>query len=105
MDEMAKCGHYRHWRRDFDLVEEIGVRFLRYGPPLHTTLLGARRYDWSFADEVFPDLRRRNIVAIVDLCHFGPAVADLLGGAGGNGQGDPGQCRRSRGHRHADAVE
>lgn len=77
MDEMAKCGHYRHWRRDFDLVQEIGIRFLRYGPPLHTTLLGPRRYDWSFADEVFPDLRRRNLVAIVDLCHFG--LPDFLG--------------------------
>ncbi|MFC5477974.1 family 1 glycosylhydrolase [Massilia suwonensis] len=77
MDEMDKCGHYRHWRRDFDLVEEIGIRFLRYGPPLHTTLLGAGRYDWSFADEVFPDLHRRNLVAIVDLCHFG--LPDFLG--------------------------
>lgn len=77
MDEMEKCGHYRHWRRDFDLVEEIGIRFLRYGPPLHTTLAGPRRYDWSFADEVLPDLRRRGIVAIVDLCHFG--VPDFLG--------------------------
>ena len=77
MDEMAKCGHYRHWRRDFDLVEEIGIRFLRYGPPLHTSLLGAGRYDWSFADEVFPDLRLRNLVAIVDLCHFG--VPDFIG--------------------------
>ena len=71
MDEMEKCGHYRHWRRDFDLVQELGIRFLRYGPPLHTTLLGARRHDWSFADETLLDLRRRNLVAIVDLCHFG----------------------------------
>ena len=77
MDEMDKCGHYRHWRRDFDLVQDIGIRFLRYGPPLHKTLLGARRYDWSFTDEVFPDLHRRSLVAIVDLCHFG--VPDFLG--------------------------
>ena len=77
MDEMDLCGHYRHWRRDFDLVQEIGIRFLRYGPPLHTTLVGAGRYDWSFADEVFPDLRRRGLVAIVDLCHFG--LPDFLG--------------------------
>jgi beta-glucosidase/6-phospho-beta-glucosidase/beta-galactosidase len=71
MDEMEKCGHYRHWRRDFDLVQEIGIRYLRYGPPLHTTLRGAGHYDWSFADETLLDLRRRNLVAIVDLCHFG----------------------------------
>src|SRR5947208_9456938 len=37
IDEMEKCGHYDQWRRDFDCVEEIGIRFLRYGPPLHRT--------------------------------------------------------------------
>lgn len=77
MDEMDKCGHYRQWGRDFDLVQEIGIRFLRYGPPPHTTLLAAGRHDWSFADAVFPDLRRRGLVPIVDLCHFG--LPDFLG--------------------------
>ena len=71
MDEMEKCGHYRHWREDFDLAQDIGISALRYGPPLHRTFLGPDRYDWSFADEAFGDLRRRNLVCIVDLCHFG----------------------------------
>jgi beta-glucosidase/6-phospho-beta-glucosidase/beta-galactosidase len=77
MDEMAKCGHYRYWKTDFDLVQELGIRVLRYGPPLHTTWLGPGRYDWSFADETFNDLHRRNLVTIVDLCHFG--LPDWLG--------------------------
>jgi beta-glucosidase/6-phospho-beta-glucosidase/beta-galactosidase len=77
MDEMAKCGHYDHWRTDFALVEELGISFLRYGPPLHRTLLGADNYDWSFADETFGELHRRNIAPIVDLCHFG--LPDWLG--------------------------
>jgi len=77
VDQMASCGHYAHWRKDFDLVQEMGLTFLRYGPPLHTTLLGADRYDWEFADVTFADLRRRNIVPIVDLCHFG--LPDWLG--------------------------
>jgi beta-glucosidase/6-phospho-beta-glucosidase/beta-galactosidase len=77
MDEMEKCGHYLRWRTDFDLVEEMGIGFLRYGPPLHRTLLGPQRYDWSFADETFDELRRRNIAPIVDLCHFG--VPDWIG--------------------------
>ncbi|GAB3566498.1 family 1 glycosylhydrolase [Spirosoma luteolum] len=76
-DELEKCGHYTHWRTDFQLVSELGIRFLRYGPPLHTTLIGAGRYDWSFADETFRELRRRDIVPIVDLCHFG--VPDWIG--------------------------
>ena len=70
-DELEKCGHYKFWKKDFDLVQELGIEFLRYGPPIHTTWLGAGKYDWSFADETFQDLRRRNIMPIVDLCHFG----------------------------------
>jgi beta-glucosidase/6-phospho-beta-glucosidase/beta-galactosidase len=77
IDELEKCGFYKHWRTDFDLVQDIGIQFLRYGPPLHTTWLGEGRYDWSFTDETFADLKRRDIVPIVDLCHFG--VPDWIG--------------------------
>jgi beta-glucosidase len=77
IDQMDSCGHYRMWQTDFDLVEEMGLRFLRYGPPIHTTYLGPDRYDWSFADETLNDLKRRDIVPILDLCHFG--VPDWIG--------------------------
>src|SRR5947209_19894707 len=46
IDEMDKCGHYRHVDDDFDRVQELGVEFLRYGPPLHTTWLGQDDYEW-----------------------------------------------------------
>src|SRR5215203_1685858 len=62
VDEMEKCGHYEWWRTDFDLVQELGICFLRYGPPLHRTWLGDGRYDWSFADLTFADLRARDII-------------------------------------------
>lgn len=77
VDQMESCGHYKYWRTDFDCVEELGIRFLRYGPPLHTTYSGLGRYDWAFADETLGDLRRRDIVPILDLCHFG--VPDWIG--------------------------
>lgn len=77
VDQMESCGHYRHWRTDFDCVEEIGIRFLRYGPPLHTTWRAPGLHDWAFADETLADLARRQIVPIVDLCHFG--VPDWVG--------------------------
>ena len=77
VDELESCGHYQQWSTDFDRVEELGIRFLRYGPPLHKTFLGPNRYDWSFCDTVFPDLRRRGIIPITDLCHFG--VPDWIG--------------------------
>jgi beta-glucosidase/6-phospho-beta-glucosidase/beta-galactosidase len=71
VDELEKCGFYKHWKTDFALVEDMGIHFLRYGPPIHTTWLGDGKYDWSFADETFADLKRRDIIPIVDLCHFG----------------------------------
>ncbi|HEX8418426.1 MAG TPA: family 1 glycosylhydrolase [Sphingomonas sp.] len=77
VDELESCGHYKHWRRDFELVEEMGIGFLRYGPPIHKTWLGDGNYDWEFADLSFAELRRRNLVPIVDLCHFG--IPEWLG--------------------------
>jgi beta-glucosidase/6-phospho-beta-glucosidase/beta-galactosidase len=74
---MAKCGHYDRWREDFDLVEEMGIRFIRYGPPLHRTFTGPGKFDWSFADQTFEVLRKKDIVPIADLCHFG--VPDWIG--------------------------
>lgn len=35
VDEMEKCGHYTHWRTDFDCVHALGLHVLRYGPPLY----------------------------------------------------------------------
>jgi beta-glucosidase len=77
MDELEKCGFYKHWREDFELVLDLGLSFLRYGPPIHRTWLGDGRYDWEFADLTFGRLKAKNIVPIVDLCHFG--VPDWVG--------------------------
>ena len=40
VDEMEKCGHYKHWREDFQLVKDLGIEFLRYGPPYYSTHIG-----------------------------------------------------------------
>lgn len=76
-DQMAECGHYEHWRQDFDLVRQLGIRTLRYGVPLYRTWLGPGRYDWDFADQAFGELKRLGITPITDLCHFG--VPDWVG--------------------------
>jgi len=77
IDQMEASHHYERWREDFDLVEEMGIQYLRFGPPLHRTFLGPGRYDWEFADRALNDLRTRDITPIVDLCHFG--VPDWIG--------------------------
>jgi beta-glucosidase/6-phospho-beta-glucosidase/beta-galactosidase len=71
IDEFEKCGHYLHWQKDFDLVKEMGIQFLRYGPPIYTTFLGDKKYNWDFADTTLHYLREIQVIPIVDLCHFG----------------------------------
>jgi beta-glucosidase/6-phospho-beta-glucosidase/beta-galactosidase len=75
---MDRAGHYRRWREDFGLVKELGIEYLRYGPPYYQVHLGADKYDWSFTDETFGALVDLGIVPIADLCHFG--VPDWVGG-------------------------
>ena len=77
VDEMEKTGHYRRWKEDFQLVKEMGIDYLRYGTPYYANHLGPGRYDWSFTDDTFNELKRLGIEPIVDLCHFG--VPDWLG--------------------------
>ena len=77
IDQMEKCGHYEHWREDFRLVRELGLDHLRYGPPYYRVHLAPGKYDWSFVDETFEELRRLGITPITDLCHFG--VPDWIG--------------------------
>ncbi len=77
VDEMEKTGHYTHWKTDFDLVKELGIEFLRYGPPYYATHVAPGVYDWSFTDDTFKRLHELGITPLIDLCHFG--VPDWLG--------------------------
>jgi beta-glucosidase/6-phospho-beta-glucosidase/beta-galactosidase len=77
VDEMEKTGHYKNWETDFGLVREMGISFLRYGPPYYSTHTGPGKYDWSFADMTFNKLKEMGITPIADLCHFG--VPDWMG--------------------------
>jgi beta-glucosidase/6-phospho-beta-glucosidase/beta-galactosidase len=77
MDQLEATGHYRYWRRDLALVRELGLRYLRYGPPFHRICSGPGTYDWSFMDDVGAEMQALGIVPIVDLCHFG--VPDWVG--------------------------
>src|SRR5690242_10949687 len=77
MDALEKTFHYRHWQQDLALVREIGLHYLRYGPPYYRIHIGPNQYDWEFTDQVFNEMQRLDIVPIVDLCHFG--VPDWVG--------------------------
>ena len=77
VDEMEKCGHYKNWQLDFELVNEMGISYLRYGPPYYKTHTAPGKYDWIFTDDTFHKLKELRITPIVDLCHFG--LPDWLG--------------------------
>lgn len=77
VDEMEKCRHYQCWREDFQLVRDLGIEYLRYGPPYYRAHAGPGKYDWEFADDAFAELKRLRIKPIADLCHFG--VPDWVG--------------------------
>ena len=74
---MEKCGHYRRWREDFQIVRDLGIEYLRFGPAYYATHAAPGRYDWEFSDQAFAELRRLAITPIVDMCHFG--VPDWIG--------------------------
>jgi beta-glucosidase/6-phospho-beta-glucosidase/beta-galactosidase len=78
-DPMAATGHYRHWRRDFELAAEIGVSHIRYGPPLHLIFHAREGFDWSWCDGPMAAMPQLGLTPIVDLCHFGlpPWLADF----------------------------
>ena len=44
-DEMAKTKHYDHWRDDLQLLKELDIEYLRYGPPYFSTHTGPAKYD------------------------------------------------------------
>jgi beta-glucosidase/6-phospho-beta-glucosidase/beta-galactosidase len=77
IDEMEKCCHYKNWETDFQLTKEMGIEFLRYGPPYYKTHLAPGKYDWEFTDTTFRRLKQLEITPIVDLLHFG--VPDWMG--------------------------
>ena len=71
VDEMEKTGHYQNWKTDFQLVKELDIEYLRYGPPYYSTHIAPGKYNWDFADDTFSKLKEMGITPIVDLCHFG----------------------------------
>jgi hypothetical protein len=71
MDELAKTGHYEHVDTDIRMVRELGVRYLRYGIPIHVANPGPGVFDWSFTDQAMAAMQREGIEPIVDLLHFG----------------------------------
>src|SRR5216110_2564737 len=77
IDEMEKAHFYQRWKEDFALLDELGIRHLRFGPPYYKVHLASGKYDWSATDQWMYSLKDQDITVIADLCHFG--VPDWIG--------------------------
>ena len=76
-DQLYETDHYRNWKRDLELMRGLGLKYLRYGFPIHLVYYDRNKFDWSFPDAVCGAMKEMGIVPIVDLVHFG--VPDWLG--------------------------
>src|SRR5262245_221990 len=71
VDELESTGHYVHWKKDLQLVRDLGLKYLRYGPPIHRIFKAPGQYSWDFLDPVMVEMHRLGIRPVIDLVHFG----------------------------------
>jgi beta-glucosidase len=72
LDEYELTQHYKLWKRDFDLVAETGVNFLRWGIPWYRVQPAPDKWDWQWIDQALDYLTNvKGITPILDLMHYG----------------------------------
>ncbi|MBW3625614.1 MAG: family 1 glycosylhydrolase [Armatimonadetes bacterium] len=62
---------YTHYRERLTRIRNLGITWLRVGPPYSKTHLDRDRYDFSWFDGVMDACRDLGITVILDLLHFG----------------------------------
>ena len=71
LDEYELTGHYDKWKEDIGLMQELGLRTVRYGIPWHRIQPNRGSWVWDFADKTLNHLLECGIDPIVDLVHYG----------------------------------
>ena len=72
LDEYELTQHYQLWKRDFDLVAETGVKYLRWGIPWYRVQPVLNQWDWEWTDKALDYLvNEKGITPILDLMHYG----------------------------------
>lgn len=72
LDEYELTQHYTLWKRDFDLVAETGVKFVRWGIPWYRVQPAADQWNWEWTDSALDYLVNvKGIAPILDLMHYG----------------------------------
>ena len=72
LDEFELMGHYKHWREDLSLGNDLGLKAMRWGAPWYKIEPEPGKFDWSWTDKVIPFMvEELKIRPIVDLMHYG----------------------------------
>lgn len=72
LDEYQLTQHYELWKRDFDLVAETGVKYLRWGIPWYRVQPAPNEWNWAWTDKALDYLvNTKGITPILDLMHYG----------------------------------
>jgi len=72
LDEYELTQHYKLWMRDFDLVAETGVKYLRWGIPWYRVQPAPDQWDWDWTDKALDYLVNvKGITPILDIMHYG----------------------------------
>jgi len=72
LDEYELTQHYKLWKRDFDIVAETEVKYLRWGIPWYRVQPAPDQWDWEWTDRALDYLVNvKGITPILDLMHYG----------------------------------
>src|SRR5690606_3612184 len=68
LEEYELTQHYEQWRSDFDLLEDAGVRAVRWGIPWYRVQPAPDEWDWGWVDDALEYLvQEKGIIPIIDL--------------------------------------
>ncbi|MDQ3076867.1 MAG: family 1 glycosylhydrolase [bacterium] len=62
---------HEHWEKRIENIYDLGIRWLRFGPPYSQTHVGKDVYDFSLTEKVLAKCKELGIEVMVDLLHFG----------------------------------
>lgn len=62
---------YVNYEKRLERIKELGINWLRFGPPYSTAHLSKDQYDFSFTDKVIKKCEELEIELVADLLHFG----------------------------------
>lgn len=62
---------YVNYERRLERIRELGITWLRFGPPYSQIHIGKNEYDFSFVDRVVRKCDELGIELMADLLHFG----------------------------------